>query len=49
MTDTQPEDEAEDTVIEFPADVHVFDVDDDLGDVPEADQTGDQTGGMGPL
>jgi hypothetical protein len=35
-------------VIEFPADVHVFDVDDDLP-LPEANETGDQTGGMGPL
>lgn len=48
MTTTQPED-PDGIVIEFPADVHVYDVDDDLGGPTEADQNGDHTGGMGPL
>lgn len=46
---TPDEDEDQTTVIEFPADTHVWDECDDLGGPTEADQAGDQTGGMGPL
>lgn len=49
MTTTEPDDPTE-VVIEFPADVRVFDeTDDDLGGPTDADMNGDQTGGMGPL
>jgi hypothetical protein len=39
------------TEVVLPDDVHIWTDDDDLSvsDAPEANGTGDQTGGMGPL
>lgn len=44
-----PANETDLVVIEFPANVNVFDVGDELGDPTYADMNGDQTGGMGAL
>jgi hypothetical protein len=44
MMDTTPADPVEMTVVG-----DVYTTEDDLGDIPDADMHGDQTGGLGPL